>query len=568
MATESIGSLIPTAIPGYADAADIQAALRAYHYGSYEYDPGNTSPANLEASSIAKYIYDIEQDIISLENRPYLGEVSDTAPVPGDFTPVGIPDGFIWLDSDGDLGGGPVSATAAFTLNPPSLYLTSGLLWIDKDPTDPLPVNVDSLDTRPGYVYDEDTSTWYGISPAASLAGLTDVVLTSPTTNQILAYNGTAWVNSNESGDITAVTSGTGITVTNSTGPIPSVAVDTTVVATTNNSIAFSNKTISGTSNTIINVPISTGISGLGTGVATFLATPSSANLISAITDETGTGALVFGTSPTIATPTLTLSTTSSTTDGRMSWDATNDQLKIGDGTTTRTLSPDDKATTLTNKTISGSNNTISNIANASLTNSAVTVNGTSISLGSSGTITVPVSTGVTGLGTGIATFLATPSSANLISAITDETGTGSLVFGTSPTITPAEATTSTATTGAGYMGIPQNSTTTGAYRLVAADAGKHIYSSATRTITIPGATTGGTPQVNYPIGTTIVFIAGSGATVTLQMDGTTTDTCLLAGVGTSMTGGSGSRTLAQFGMATLVKITSTSWIISGNGLS
>ena len=47
-------------------------------------------------------------------------------------------------------------------------------------------------------------------------------------------------------------------------------------------------------------------LSGLGTGVATWLATPSSANLAAAVTGETGTGALVFGTSPTIATPTLT----------------------------------------------------------------------------------------------------------------------------------------------------------------------------------------------------------------------------------------------------------------------
>ena len=49
-----------------------------------------------------------------------------------------------------------------------------------------------------------------------------------------------------------------------------------------------------------------TGITSLGTGVATFLGTPSSANLASAITDETGSGALVFGTSPTIASPTFT----------------------------------------------------------------------------------------------------------------------------------------------------------------------------------------------------------------------------------------------------------------------
>lgn len=47
-------------------------------------------------------------------------------------------------------------------------------------------------------------------------------------------------------------------------------------------------------------LPIGTGVSGLGTGVATFLATPSSANLAAAVTDETGTGALVLATSPTL----------------------------------------------------------------------------------------------------------------------------------------------------------------------------------------------------------------------------------------------------------------------------
>ena len=52
-------------------------------------------------------------------------------------------------------------------------------------------------------------------------------------------------------------------------------------------------------------LPISTGVSGLGAGVATFLATPSSANLSAAVTDETGTGALVFTNSPTLVTPAL-----------------------------------------------------------------------------------------------------------------------------------------------------------------------------------------------------------------------------------------------------------------------
>ena len=53
-------------------------------------------------------------------------------------------------------------------------------------------------------------------------------------------------------------------------------------------------------------LPVSTGVSGLGTGVATFLATPSSANLAAALTDETGSGANVFATSPTISSPTIT----------------------------------------------------------------------------------------------------------------------------------------------------------------------------------------------------------------------------------------------------------------------
>ena len=69
----------------------------------------------------------------------------------------------------------------------------------------------------------------------------------------------------------------------------------------------------SGTLTNATGLPISTGVSGLGTGVATFLGTPSSANLRSALTDETGTGAAVFGTSPTIATPTITSPTITGT---------------------------------------------------------------------------------------------------------------------------------------------------------------------------------------------------------------------------------------------------------------
>lgn len=71
---------------------------------------------------------------------------------------------------------------------------------------------------------------------------------------------------------------------------------------------------------------------------------------------------------------------------------------------------------------------------------SSFVINGAALGTPSTGTLSnctgLPISTGVSGLGSGVATFLATPSSANLLAAVSDETGSGLLVFGTSPTIT------------------------------------------------------------------------------------------------------------------------------------
>jgi hypothetical protein len=68
MAAENIGFLIPTKIPGYADAADIQAALRVYHYGAYDYDPANTSTAALVSPSIAYTINDLQNQIDAIDS--------------------------------------------------------------------------------------------------------------------------------------------------------------------------------------------------------------------------------------------------------------------------------------------------------------------------------------------------------------------------------------------------------------------------------------------------------------------------------------------------------------------
>jgi hypothetical protein len=111
--------------------------------------------------------------------------------------------------------------------------------------------------------------------------------------------------------------------ITISALPVATTAVNTDVLPIVQSGVTkqltnarlFTNSTLitpilgtpqSGTLTNCTGLPITTGISGLGTGIATFLATPSSANLQTAVSGETGSGALVFGTSPTLATPILT----------------------------------------------------------------------------------------------------------------------------------------------------------------------------------------------------------------------------------------------------------------------
>jgi hypothetical protein len=110
----------------------------------------------------------------------------------------------------------------------------------------------------------------------------------------------------------------------------------------------------------------------------------------------------------------------------------------------------------------------------------------------------------------------------------------------------------------AGFRGIPQNSQSA-AYTLVAADAGKHIYHPSSdanaRTFTIPA-----NGSVAFPVGTSVTFVNETSQVVTIAI---TTDTLVLAG-----TGSTGSRSLAQYGVATAVKVTSTRWYISGSGLT
>jgi hypothetical protein len=222
----------------------------------------------------------------------------------------------------------------------------------------------------------------------------------------------------------------------------------------------------SGTLTSCTGLPISTGVSGLATGVATFLGTPSSANLASALTDKTGTGVNVFATSPTLVTPVLGVATATSINKVAFTAPATSATLALADGSTlttagafglTLTTTAASNVTLPTAGTLTTQGNNLGVFASttsAQLANVISDESGTGLvvfnnsptfitpALGTpgSGTLTnctgLPISTGVSGLAAGVATFLATPSSANLITAVTDETGTGSLVFATSPTLT------------------------------------------------------------------------------------------------------------------------------------
>lgn len=107
--------------------------------------------------------------------------------------------------------------------------------------------------------------------------------------------------------------------------------------------------------------------------------------------------------------------------------------------------------------------------------------------------------------------------------------------------------------TSPGFRGLPQNSRTS-AYTLALSDAGKHI------SITTGGVVIPANSSVAFPVGTSIVIFNNSGSNQTISI---TTDTLRQAG-----TANTGSRTVAQYGLVTVLKISSTTWVITGSGLT
>ena len=155
MAVENIGSLVPTKIPALLDDANIQDALKAYHYGSYTFDTAETNTANLLNPSIAYTINNLQSQIttkaaLEVSSRDS-SRASTTAPTAAAFTAFSatIPDGYIWVDKDASAPVGYISATSVYTTTQPTTGLANGVIWIKKG-SSPLEM----------YVYNGDTSTF------------------------------------------------------------------------------------------------------------------------------------------------------------------------------------------------------------------------------------------------------------------------------------------------------------------------------------------------------------------------------------------------------------------------
>ena len=155
MAVENIGNLVPTKFPALIDDANIQDALKAYHYGSYDFDTAETNTANLLNPSIAYTITNLQSQITTKAALEVAARDSSrattTAPTAAAFTAFSntIPDGYVWLDKDSSAGVGYFAATSVYTATAPSTNLANGVIWIKKN-SNPLEM----------YVYNGDTSTF------------------------------------------------------------------------------------------------------------------------------------------------------------------------------------------------------------------------------------------------------------------------------------------------------------------------------------------------------------------------------------------------------------------------
>jgi len=394
MAIESIGAIYSTKIPGYADNADVQVALRLYHYGSATYDTTNTNVANLVNPSIAYTLNNLQTQITAI-------------------TPVDVN----IIDAKGDLLiGSANNAVDNLTVGSNNYVLTAdstqtlGVKWAA--PTN-LTGPITSVGAATSIASQTGTGTKFVVDTNPVLIGPSLGVATGTSFNSITALSSTTPVMDGTAaiGSLTTVAKADHVHPSDtSRAPLASPTFTGTVT--------IPNGAVLGTptSGTLTNTTGYTvgNLASAGTGVVTALGVA-----------VTGSGGIVLGTGPTITLPVINNLklgyATTATAAGTTTLTSASANQQFFTGTTTQTIVLPVTSTLVTGMsyrivnnstgtvTVQSSGlNTISTVAsNASLIFTCI---GTTLTTAADwdydSTSSLAIGS-ITGLGTGIATALA-----------------------------------------------------------------------------------------------------------------------------------------------------------------